>query len=292
MTQLAGAVVLLTGATGGFGRILTREFLQAGSHLILNDRDPEHLEQLMAEWAEQTVPGQIVGAIAADLATSTGCQSLYDQVQALTATTQAPVDILINNAGIALFGRTDEIPAAAWETLLAVNFLAPVRLSSWFAADMVARRSGHIVNISSLAGWIAPPGLVHYGASKFGLRGFTEGLADELRPYQVQVMGVYPFFSRTPLLKAQRYGSLATEMGAYPPNLATNPATVMRAVVRGIQRNKRQVFPDPIALLLHYAQRFVPGLLRLLRDSFGDKLMQLAQGQTRIAKADAPNSDL
>jgi short-subunit dehydrogenase len=255
MTQLENAVVLITGASGGFGQELTRQLLTAGSQLILTDLDAERLtHQVEAIQARSSTgssingntPGNVLGCIAADLSSKEGCEGLYQQVHAL----EHPVDVLINNAGIGLFGRMDEVPPEEWEQLMQVNLLAPMRLSALFSADMIARTQGHIVNISSLAGWLAPAGMAHYGASKFGLRGFSDALAQEVKPYGVHVTAVYPFFSRTPILASKRFGTLSNDMDDFPVGLATDPAKVMRATIRAIERDRPTIFPDPMAQIL------------------------------------------
>lgn len=133
--------------------------------------------------------GEVLACLSNDLSHNCGCEILYRQVKTLNI----PIDILINNAGIAVFGRMDEIPLESGERLMQINLLTPIRLSALFAPDMIARQQGHIVNISSLAGWWALPGLTHYAASKFGLRGFSEGLFHEVKDYNVKVTAVYPF---------------------------------------------------------------------------------------------------
>jgi short-subunit dehydrogenase len=137
-----------------------------------------------------------------------------------------------------------------------------MRLISLFAPQMIERRSGHIVNISSLAGWIGSPGLGAYSAAKFGLRGFGESLGDELRPFNIQVTTVYPFFSKTPILDSPQYGTL--KGAELPDRLLSKPEDVIRNVVRGIERNQRHVFPDPTARTLHWIKRLFPSLLPLL----------------------------
>lgn len=205
MTELNNATVVLTGATGGFCQELMRQLLQAGSHLILSDIEPASLDEQASKITSEITTEKIIACIESDLSNREGCFNLYDQVKAL----DIPIDILINNAGIGLFGRMDEVPADKWERLMQVNLLAPMRLSSLFVADMIERQKGHIVNISSLAGWIAIPGMAHYSSSKFGLRGFSEGLFNEVKSHNVKVTVVYPFFSRTPILLSERYGTLA-----------------------------------------------------------------------------------
>lgn len=263
MTHLQDAVVLVTGAAGGFGQELTRQLLMAGSRLILTDLELDILKKRAEALQYEVKTGEIVACIAADLSSLEDCQTLYQQVKALGI----PVDVLINNAGIGLLGRMDEVPLAKWEQLMQVNLLTPMRLSALFAPDMIAREKGHIVNISSLAGWVAPAGLAHYAASKFGLRGFSEGLFNEVKPYNVKVTAVYPFFSRTPILQSERFGTLADGLEGLPERLITDPAEVMRQTIQGIIHDRAEVFPDAIAQTTQVLKRYFPPLISWLFDS-------------------------
>lgn len=254
MTQLNQAVVVLTGATGGFGKELTRQLLTAGSQLILSDMEDSSLRKLIGEVTQETSSGQIIASIASDLSTTEGCDHLYQAVRAL----EIPIDILINNAGIGLFGRMDEVPQEKWERLMQVNLLTPMRLSSLFLTQMIERQKGHIVNISSVAGWIAPAGVAHYSSSKFGLRGFSEGLKNEVRAYNVKVTAVYPFFSRTPILQYESFGSLAKNQQDLPDYLISDPAKVIAKTIKAIKSDRTSVFPDPFARVLHLAKRYLP----------------------------------
>jgi short-subunit dehydrogenase len=264
MTQLREAVVLITGAAGGFGQELTRQLLMAGSRLILTDLDKAVLQQRVEVIQREVTTGEVLAYLATDLSSHEGCEALYHQVKALGV----PVDILINNAGIAVYGRMDEVPPQKWERLMQVNLIAPMQLSTLFVADMIARQKGHIVNISSIAGWTPLPGLTHYAASKFGLRGFSEGLFAEVKAYNVKVTTVYPFFSRTPILECERYGTLAEEFENIPEDLITDPAEVIRETIQGIIRDKLHVFPDAIAKRIHLIKRYSPQLLDWIGKAF------------------------
>lgn len=271
MTQLKGAVVLITGAAGGFGQQLTRKLLIAGSRLILTDLDLDLLQKRVNTIVDtlqqqEALNGEVISCLAADISSLNGCQNLYEQVRKLGV----DIDILINNAGIAVIGEMTETPSEKWEELMQINLLAPMRLSTLFSADMIARQTGHIVNISSMAGWLASTGMVAYSTSKFGLRGFSEGLFNELKDYQIQVTVVYPFFSRTPLLLSKRYGKFADENQKLPPYLITNPADVMERTIQGIIKNKKEVFPDIFAQSGHLLKRYFPFLL----DSTFDQLVR------------------
>ena len=262
MTELNKAVVLLTGATGGFGKELTRQLLEAGSQLILTDISQAALDSCAAEITATVSTGKIITCIASDLSNAEGCNDLFQQAKAL----DIPIDILINNAGIAVYGRMDEVPTDKWERLMQINLLTPMRLSSLFAAQMIERQQGHIVNISSLAGWIAPAGMAHYCSSKFGLRGFSEGLFNEVKPYNVKVTAVYPFFSRTPILQPESFGSLAKDAGNFPEKMATDPAKVMAKTLQAIQKDRLHVFPDRMANNIRLLKQYFPKLLDLISD--------------------------
>ncbi|MBH8572517.1 SDR family NAD(P)-dependent oxidoreductase [Nostocaceae cyanobacterium CENA369] len=272
MTQLDKAVVLITGAAGGFGQELTRQLLEANSRLILTDLDETVLSEGVEVIQRQVATGEVLACLGIDLSTREGCEILYRQVKALNI----PIDILINNAGIAVYGRMDEIPQEKWERLMQVNLLTPMRLSALFATDMIARQQGHIVNISSLAGWWALPGLTPYTASKFGLRGFSEGFFHEVKDYNVKVTAVYPFFSRTPILQCERFGSLGKSSHDFLEHVATEPAKIMRATLQGIIHNKLHVFPDATAKKAHLLKRYFPQIANSINDAF---LRRLKGGQ-------------
>jgi short-subunit dehydrogenase len=255
MTQLRDAVVLITGAAGGFGQELIRQFLAEDAQLIVSDLNQAVLESCAETLQREVGRGAVLRCIGADLSTAQGCQALVEAAGVVP-------DVLINNAGLALFGRFDEIPAPTWERLMAVNLMAPMRLISLFLPGMIARGSGHLVNISSMAGWIGSAGLAPYAASKHGLRGLGEALSEELSVYGIRVTTVFPFYSRTPILDSPRYGSLVAH--SLPDSLTSLPADVIRAVLDGIRHEQSQVFPDPMARRLHLIKRFVPWLLPLL----------------------------
>jgi len=257
MTDINNAVVLITGATGGFGRHMTKQFLAAGGRLILSDLDAEALASLKAGFGDQQE--RIITCIAADLSHESGCRSLVDAV----ADAGTCPDILINNAGVGVSGRLDHVPYDRWERLMQVNLLAPIRLCSLLLPQMIARGSGHIVNISSLAGWVGSPGLTTYCAAKFGLRGFSEALDLDIAEQGIRISTVYPSFSRTPILDSEQFGY--AEKRVVPEDMLSDPADIVAAIVRGVLRNRKHIFPDSTARMVHYLQRFAPALMPILQ---------------------------
>jgi short-subunit dehydrogenase len=241
MKALDGQIVLLTGAAGGFGRPLTRLLLREGCALILSDLRPEFLA---------APAGRILGLVAADLGAPAGAAELHAAASAISS----QVDILVNNAGLGIYGRIDRIPRARWEAVMQVNLLAPMRLAELFIPQMIARRGGHIVNICSAASLVGARGMGVYSASKFGLRGFTESLGADLRRHRVDVTGIYPFFTRTPILDSERFDG--DERPAHQPaGLIGDPERVMAALLRGIKARRRHIYPDPLARLVDLLRR-------------------------------------
>lgn len=252
MTDPANKTVLITGAGGGFGRHMVRQFRAAGARLILTDVGNDALRDAAEDAGED-----LVTAIIADLAMKDGC----DSVARNCAGRGIVPDILVNNAGLAAAGRLDHVPQERWETLMQLNLLAPMRLCNLFLPGMIERGSGHIVNISSIAGWLGARGLTSYCASKFGLRGFGESLARDLEGTGVHVTNVYPCFARTPILDSPQHGY--EEPRGVPAYLVSEPGDVVAQMIAGIRRKRLHVFPDRHARRIHYLVRFMPWLLPL-----------------------------
>ena len=266
MTDLSDAVVLITGATGGFGRQMTRQFLEAGSRLLLTDVDAALLESLSAEF--QAHGGQILGSVATDLVDDVGCRKLFDEIQA-----QGFIpDILINNAGIGVGGRFDHVPSDRWERVVQINLLAPMRICYLFLPQMIERGSGHIVNISSLAGWIGTSGISSYCATKFGLRGFSDSLASDYEDCGIKVSTVFPFFSRTPILDSEQFGYETRR--EVPDDMVTDPADVVAEVIKGVRKNRRDIFPDKMSRRIHYLKRFMPWVIPLIDRRMQERALQ------------------
>lgn len=256
MESFAGHVALITGAAGGFGQSLIRQLLPLGARLLLADIDREALaartrETLKSASMEQHAE-QLLGYFAADLATPNG----PDALMAAIAPVASQLDILINNAGIAQSGHFSDIPQDAWERLMQVNLLAPMRLTALALPGMLNRRHGHIANISSVAGLIGVPTLAPYSTAKFGLRGFSEALAADVRPSGVYVTVIFPFFTRTPILDSPHYGPPLSS--TLPDWLISDPDAVMRALVRGMRRHRLHVYPGALPHALNLWERLTP----------------------------------
>ena len=256
MTQLENKIVLLTGATGGLGRAMCEAFVGKNkARLILSDIDGAPLDELAARYKDS-----VLGVFRADLSTEAGCARAHNAALEISA----QVDILINNAGVAEVGKFLEVPKEKWERLMQINLMAPMRLVYSFLPAMLERGSGHVVNISSLAGRVGPGLLSSYAASKFGLRGFGEALSVELDGTGVSVTNIYPAFTRTNIIHSERHGEGAA--GLDVPDFAMGePEDVAADIISGIKDNTLHVYPGIASKSVDFLNRLSPALTRFMQ---------------------------
>ncbi len=176
--RVAGAHVLLTGATGDIGRRLAVRLAEAGADVTVVARGRDALDDLAREVGGRAVPG--------DLTEQAALRSLVARVER----GHRPVDVLVNNAAIEIAGHLADLGADDLEQVVRLNLLAPAELCRQVLPGMLERRHGHLVNISSLAGVATFPGLAAYGATKAGLTHLTSGLRADLRGGPVGTLAV------------------------------------------------------------------------------------------------------
>jgi short-subunit dehydrogenase len=220
--------VLLTGATGGIGTAIARAFAERGASLVLSGRRADALEPLAAE-----VGGR---AVVCDLADRGDLDRLLAEA--------GEVDVLVANAANPASGLLTDLRQDQIDRMLEVNLRAPIALAHALAPAMVARGSGQLVFISSLAGKVASPASSLYSATKFGLRGFALGIREDLRPHGVGVSLVLPGFIRDAGMFADAKVSLPRGVGT------RTPEQVALAVIRAVERNRAEVEVAPLGLRL------------------------------------------
>jgi len=206
MKPLDGKVAIVTGASRGIGLAIARKLVRMGGRIAICARDAARLNGAAAELRGE---GATVLAVPADVSRA---QDVADLVQKAEAKL-GPIEILINNAGIGFFGPTHEASEANWDTVLDTNLKSVFLMSKAVARGMIERRGGHIINISSLAGKNAFVGGGIYCASKWGLLGLTECMAEDLRGYGIRVSAICP-------------GSVHTE---FSPHAGKDPRKMLQA---------------------------------------------------------------
>jgi short-subunit dehydrogenase len=258
--ELRGSSVLLTGATGGIGHAIARQLHGAGASLLLTGRRIDVLEPLAAE-----VGGR---ATAVDLADRNAVDRLLDEA--------GDVDIFVANAALPASGDILGFTPTEIDRALEVNLRAPVILSRVLGERMAARGRGHIVLISSLSGKSGQAASSIYSATKFGLRGFGQGLRGDLGPRGIGVSTVFPGFIRD--------AGMFHESGAkLPKGVGTStPEDVAAAVLKAITADKGEIDVAPAGMRAGtaFAQLAPEISARVAKRLGGDKIARdLASGQ-------------
>ena len=261
MTAIRGAAAAITGAASGIGRALAQEFAARGCDLALADRDEAGLQAVVAEIAKTSQrkvtihrvdvsePGQIVEFAAAAIAAHPG------------------LNIVVNNAGVALMGSFNEIDQAQMDWLMNINFWGVVHGTRAFLPHLAKQREAHIVNVSSVFGIVAPPGQTAYASAKFAVRGFSESLRHELQMANspVKLSVVHPGGIATNIVRNSRTGTGVTDnarraeaIERFDKVARTTPAGAAQTIADGIERNRPRILIGFDAKLIDLIQRLRP----------------------------------
>ncbi len=186
LKPLSTHVALVTGAGRGIGAAVSRTLAELGAALVMTGRNRQSLE---ATAAALSPSGSAIDVIPCDIQDLRSVEDLASQVEQK----HGRLDILVNNAGVGVFGRPlHELAPGDWDRVLNTNLRGVYHMIRSFAPKMIAARSGHIINISSLAGKNPVPNGAAYAASKWGLNGLSYSVAEELRGYGIRVSVVCP----------------------------------------------------------------------------------------------------
>ena len=261
--RVDGARILVTGATGGLGHAIARAAAARGAEVVLTGRRAEILEPLARELGGQAIP--------ADLADRTSVETLVQQV--------GDVDIVVANAGLPASGTLTGFGVDEIDRVVEVNLRAPIVTARLVAEQMAARGRGHIVFVSSMSGKVATGGASLYSATKFGLRGFSLALREDLRRYGVGVSSVFPGFVRDAGMFAETGLELPRGLGT------SSPEAVARAVIRAVERNVGEidVAPVPVRLGARVAA-IAPVMAAALQRRFGAEMLAAAMAERQAHK--------
>jgi short-subunit dehydrogenase len=226
--ELRDRTAVVTGASSGIGTATVRALAARGARVVATARRQDRLEALADE-----VPGVV--PVVADVTDPEG--------RARIAAQAGQVDVLVNNAGVGYFGMVEQMTAEDVERLLEVNVLAAIALTKDVLPGMVERERGAIVNVSSVAAFLAVPPLTVYSATKFALQGFSEGLRREVAGRGVSVHTVNPGVTRSEfVVAAQGAANPLVQAGFNAAGLP--PWTVANAVVRAVEADRRPGYAE------------------------------------------------
>ena len=250
-------VSVITGAGSGIGRATALRLAQAGSALAISDVNAKGLDETAKAAAAFGVK---VTPFVLDVSDKEAMQAFASEV----ANQHGRASILLNNAGVALYGTTEELSIEDYEWLMGINFWGVVYGTKYFLPLLKQQPEAYLLNISSIFGIIAPTGQSAYCASKFAVRGFTESLRHELQGTNVRVATIHPGGIKTNIAANAKVGAGAnpadhTDAPSKFETLArVTPDKAAEVIVQGILKNKKRILIGADARALALVQKLLP----------------------------------
>jgi 3-dehydrosphinganine reductase len=274
-----GQHVIITGGSSGIGQAAARLLTQRGAHISIIARRKGPLDATLSALEElRQSTEQRLCAVSADV-------SDWDQVQEAMASLTSnghPPDYLLNIAGYCHPGYFEELPVEAFRDTMDVDFFGTLYPTKAVVPTMIARRSGHIVNCSSVAGYYGFFGFTAYCAAKFAVTGFSEALSQELKPYGIFVSVVFPPTTDTPGLERENelkpFEAQCIE-GQVKPQTAEKVAQVL---VRGIKRRSRYILPGLDTRFFFLLAHLPPALTGIFRRLLIERVISKARRQRAV----------
>jgi len=261
MRNLKNRVAIITGASRGLGPFMARALSAEGMHLVLGARSIDELEKVAEEI--RASGGKAV-AVQTDVTSASDRQNLVDAAMA----EHKRIDVLVNNAGIEMMAHFERQPEAEIASVIDVNLTSSLLLTRLVTPIMLERKSGHVVNVASLAGKVAVPYGIPYAASKAGMIAATESYRAEFKKRGLSASVICPTF----VDEAGMYQEMKDQAGVRANVLAgaTSPSKVAANVVTAIKRDRPEmlVYRGPGRIVTGLAE-LAPGLFERVYPVFG-----------------------
>jgi NADP-dependent 3-hydroxy acid dehydrogenase YdfG len=221
--NFAGKVIVITGASSGLGEATARHLAERGAAVVMGARRADRIEALEKEL---TAAGHKARAVATDVTVADQVKNLVD-----TAVREfGRVDVMLNNAGLMPLAPLERLRVDEWDRMIDVNIKGVLYGIAAALPHMKARKSGHIINVSSVYGHVVDPGAAVYCATKFAVRALSEGLRKEAKPYNIRTTVISPGAVRTELHDHISEKDIQDEAKAFVAQVALPAATFARAV--------------------------------------------------------------
>ena len=240
MEKFNKKLVLITGGSSGIGLALARKLVIHGANIFILARRLEHLTSTILELKKNRIyPDQKIGLISADVSRE---KSTIRILEGFISKVGVP-DYIFNSAGIVYPGQVENIPLEEFHSLMDTNFFGTVLVIKTILPSMLKRGSGHIINISSFAGFYASFGYSAYSSTKFAVRGFSDVIRAELKPRGIRVSVVFPADVDTPQLAYERsvQPEIMKEINSSAGMLSS--ANVAESILKGVERGKYIITP-------------------------------------------------
>lgn len=283
---LAGKSCVITGAGSGIGRATALAAAREGAVLVLTDINADGLDATVQQ--ARAAGGSVRLARALDVSDIGAVRAFADEVHAQGGS----VDVVMNIAGIAVWGAVDALTHEDWRRAVDVNLMGPIHMIEAFVPAMIqAGRGGHLVNVSSAAGLFGLPWHAPYSAAKFGLRGVSEVLRFDLHAHGIGVSLVCPGGVDTGIINTVRVAGVDTKspefdrLRAHFRRHAVTPEQAAEAILRGIRRGQYLVFTSNDIRLGHLGQRWFPGIYAfVMRQANKFAVAQIRKAQGRAVE--------
>ena len=263
MRDFQGRVAAITGAASGIGRALANELAQRGAHLALSDIDDAGLAETVAQCEGRGVK---ITSHHVDVSDRAAVEAWAEQVVA----DHGKVNLIVNNAGVALGATIESVSYEDFEWLFDINFWGVVYGTKAFLPYLKASGEGHVVNLSSVFGLISVPSQSAYNAAKFAVRGFSDALRMELEieGAPVSVTTIHPGGIKTNIAKNARIDPSLEKMTGDPEKarrdfekaFVTSPEKAARQILAAVQRDRRRALIGPDAKAIDFVSRLPAGL--------------------------------
>lgn len=246
--ELEGKVAVVTGGSSGIGKAVGVMLAKRGARVALVARREDVLAKAVSELgARGSVSGHACD-VSDESSVSAMAQGVTDAL--------GPVDILINNAGFAIYGSVESLSSTQIRAHMETNYFGAVHCTKAFLPQMLTRRSGKIVNVASVAASFGLPGIAAYCASKFAMLGFSEALRGELCGTGVGVTVVSPIAVRTPFFDHESFANIPR----YSP-MSLSAEKVAGAVIRAIDSRRGEIMVPGAARIAVWAKHTIPQLV-------------------------------
>jgi 3-dehydrosphinganine reductase len=278
-----GKKALITGGSSGIGLAISRLLVARGADVWLAARDPAKLESACKELKRAANPSQRIGSSPADVSVEAQVRSAAEQA----ARELGALDLVVNSAGITYPGYFQDLPADIFRQNMEINYFGTLNVCRAVAPEMIRRRRGDIVNISSLVAIVAIFGYSAYAASKWAVRGLSDVLRSELKQYGVNVHIAFPPDTDTPQLAFEEPIKPKETKVIASTNKVYSAEVVARDILRGVERNRYVILTGMDSTLFYWLSNLAGPLQYsvmdlIVADAVAKKKKAEKQGKGRV----------